>query len=425
MAIPDRRLDLPRGVRDSDPHRTILYRKLAQDWFDACALAGFQPVSVPPVGFADTFTAGHHAAGAKLYRFPDRRGRDLALVSDSLPALLRLARTRSVHEQRLSYCCPIFRYERRPRRYFHHLGLMEVYDHPTTLEQQVRSTTRLGQVVAGFLASRLPVVFTVINPGLWHALVGTFLPHEGTTKIVHSLRRSHPDQRAARLRRLRAPAEAVRLAELLVTDPALGEALDTGAGSIAVSRSLQEHVSAAHQLAAALQHHGAQAGVDLGELHASEFHDGPSFLLRPHAGGRLVGDGGSYGLFARAFLGTPASVFSAIIGLERLADLTGSPEAAPAADIAVLAHPEVAEVEHADRLTALMRAAGLAVWDVVLTNPLRHHLRDLAALAIPYSVIIGPRELVTSQYTVRDHTGVLQTVGHDDLVGWLINRRVR
>jgi histidyl-tRNA synthetase len=102
MADSGRPLALPRGFHDSDPTRTAVYQTLQQEWFNASSLAGYQPVSIPPVGFADTFTTGHHAAGQKLYQFTDRRGRNLALVSDSLPAVLRLARARNLPDQKLT-----------------------------------------------------------------------------------------------------------------------------------------------------------------------------------------------------------------------------------------------------------------------------------------------------------------------------------
>ncbi len=172
MADEDRHLDRPRGFHDCDPDTAAAYQALRSDWFAACAPAGYQPVEVPPVGFRDTFTHGHHAAGNRLYPLTDRCGRQLALVSDSLPALLRLARARRLPAQRLSYCCPVFRYVRRPRRYFHQLGLMEVASGPADLAAQHRSVRRLARIMATFLVPRLPVRFTVTDPGLWREVIG-------------------------------------------------------------------------------------------------------------------------------------------------------------------------------------------------------------------------------------------------------------
>jgi histidyl-tRNA synthetase len=424
VAENDRHLDLPRGFHDISPSRMAMYLTLQQEWFDTCGLAGYQPVQVPPIGFTDTFTVGHHAAGQKLYRFPDRRGRDLALVSDSLPALLRRMHARNLPEQRLSYCCPIFRYERRPRRHFHHLGLMEVLDRPNSLAEQRRSTARLAEIIIRFLAPWLPVVFTVTDPGLWHAIAETFLPSGKTTEFLHALRQILPDERPARLHEQDAPPPLVHLAEHLATNPAL---LDSPCDHPTIDRlpqAVHDRISACHELAAVLRHHGAETIVDLGELHASEFHDGPSLLFRPRGERRLLGDGGSYGLFANAFLGTPTAVHSAVVGLERLTDLIATTESIrPAADIAIFAHPEQATVTHADQLTTSLRSAGIAVWDLILTKSLRQHLRDLSALAIAHSTLIGARELDTQHYIIRSSDSTLHTVRVHQLVQWLLDRR--
>jgi histidyl-tRNA synthetase len=425
VADTGRPLDLPRGFHDIDPNRMAVYQTLQQEWFNACRLAGYQPVHVPPVGFAETFTTGHHATGQKLYQFADRRGRNLALVSDSLPALLRLAHARNLPDQRLSYCCPIFRYERRPRRHFHHLGLMEVLDRPIHLAEQYRATSRLAQVITGFLASRVPVTFTVTDPGLWHAIVATATPAGRAADVLNSLRRLSPQQRPGQLRQDGAPAVLVHLAELLAADPALAGETNGQRAIDALPQALHDRITGSRDLADVLRRQGTEAEVDLGCLHASEFHDGPSFLLRPRSQQRLLGDGGSYGHFAHAFLGTPAAVHSAVIGLERLADLTVADDVITPADIAVLARPEPAAIIHADRLTAALRAAGIAVWDLVQTKNLEKHLRDIAALAIPHSVLIGPQELSSANYIIRDSTGGLHVVPEYELGPWLTRRLPR
>jgi histidyl-tRNA synthetase len=393
------------------------------DWFSACRLAGYQAAAVPPVGYSSTFTTGHHAAGQKLYQFADKNGRNLALVSDSLPAMLRLARARGLPEQRLSYCCQVFRYERRPRRHFHHLGLMEVTGQPAGLAAQLRATARLAHVLTGFLASRIPVTFTITDPGLWRSLAVTAVPEEDVSALLDSLRRLPPQERPRHLRQQGAPAMLIYLAELLAADPAL--ALETsGQLQAGLSRhEVHERVAGAWDLADALRRRGVTAEIDLGSLHASEFHDGPSFLITAQGQRRLLGDGGTYGQFAREFLGSPAAVHSAVIGLERLIDLTATANAIPPADVAVIARPEPGTIAHADRLAASLREAGIAVWDIVQSKSLDKHLRDLSALAIPLMVLIGPRELGSASYTVRDLAGVLHFVPEPELAAWIAARR--
>lgn len=377
---------------------------------------GYQPVGVPPVGFTTTYTTGHHAAGDKLFRFPDRRGRDLAFVSDSLPAVLRLAHARGLPEQRLSYCCPIFRYERRPRRHYHLLGLIEVNHRPAVPSQRARATARLATTVTRFLSARLPITFTITDPGVWHTIADLVpVPHPAGD-LVNSLRQLGPHERPALLHRWGAPADLVRLAEQLAADP-------TGAASAGTpALALRERITHCLELADTLTSRGAGATVDLGELHASEFHDGPAFLIRPISEQRLLGDGGSYRPFAHAFLGAPAEVYSAVVGLERLTDLVPRPGPRPTADVAVLAQPELACLRQADHLTDALRAAGVAVWDQELTGPLRHHLRDLAHLRVPYSILVGPQEVDSDTYTVRGRDGTLHPVRADEIAKWLRDR---
>lgn len=418
MADSSRHLDLPRGFHDYDPGTAAAYESLRRDWFNTCALAGFQQVEVPPVGFLDTFTHGHHAAGNRLYPFTDHRGRELALVSDSLPTLLRFARHRRLNAQRLSYCCPVFRYVRRPRRYFHHLGLMEVIAGSADIAVQYRAVERLAQIMATFLTRRLPVRFTVADPGLWRDLIDA--PTASASTLLDAIRRCPVEQRPALVRSAGCTSTMLRFAEVLARDPALvsGDAADVLASS---TQTVRDRVARAHGLVALIRQNGAESELNLGSLHASEFHDGPAFQIHPTRG-RQLGDGGSYGTFTTAFLGTTTSAFSAIIGLERLADLAGQGMESAAADVAIIAHETAATIAHADALTALLRDRQIRVWDLIRTKRLDRHLRDLSAVGVPFVVVIGDEELTSDNYVVRDCAGAHHAVPQRDLDGWLAER---
>jgi histidyl-tRNA synthetase len=162
-----------------------------------------------------------------------------------------------------------------------------------------------------------------------------------------------------------------------------------------------------------------ETAIDLTNLHASEFHDGPAYLLRPIHEQRLLGDGGTYGRFARAFLPATPDAFGAVVGLERLADLVAAPGPCPAATIAVLAHPETECIRHADRLADELRGRHISVWDLHISRPLPRHLRDIAELAIPYALVIGRRETAGQDYAVRDTSGTLHNIEQKNLEVWL------
>ncbi|WP_326828792.1 ATP phosphoribosyltransferase regulatory subunit [Streptosporangium sp. NBC_01810] len=399
-------------MHDVTPELAEAHNQIRHDWFETCRLSGFQPVEVPPVGFADTFTAGHHAAGERTYHFPDRAGRELALVSDSLPSLLRLTAGRKAVDQRIAHCTPVFRYERRPRRHFHHLGLMEVHFRRLTPPEHQAATARLLFTLADFLTGRLNFTVTLSNPGLWRGLIASGTASPELSGVLNRLRTAHASQRPSLLHESGADDAAVLLAEQLVAAPSGAELLRNGGPA-------SEQVAACHSLAEQLRARGMNAIIDLSELHASEFHDSTAFLLRPDNEPRLLGDGGSYGAFAEAFIGTPTSLHSAVIGLERLADLQGPKVAVPPAVIALLAEPHDEMIKIADSICRELRGQGIAVWDVLISKPLRQHLRDFARLGVPYSVLIGERELADSLLTIRDQDGRHHRVARTDLAGWL------
>jgi len=213
---------------------------------------------------------------------------------------------------------------------------------------------------------------------------------------------------------------------MLATDPSAVGGNDGMGMAAPLSPSVSERIAGCRELAGSLRQCGAEASVDLGELHASEFHDGPSFVIR-HPQGQLLGDGGCYGRFASTFMASPTAAYAAVIGLERLVDIVPEHEQhdRPSADLAVLATPEPEVIEHADQLNATLRRSGISVWDVIITRPIRQHLRDLGDLAIPYSVLIGSRELSVDSYTVRDREGNLHVVDQQHLADWIVSEGAR
>ncbi|MBF6216211.1 ATP phosphoribosyltransferase regulatory subunit [Nocardia puris] len=413
MTVTSRHTDLPRGFSDADSTRTAALRRVEHRWFEKCALAGFRAVEVPPVGFADTFTTGHYASGDRIYRFPDRRGRELALVSDSLPALLRFAGTHRLPEQRLSYRCPVFRYERKPRRYFHHLGLMELTRPTIEQANQISALRRLISTVTAFLPSSLAADFTISNPAIWFDLVRMFVRPEQVGDYVDRLRRVPVDERQAMLVADNAPPAAVAVADLLAQRRPHDD-------TTTVPEPIRSGIDCARQLVEQLRRQRIRADTDLNELHASEFHDGLAFVVRHN--GVVLGDGGNYSSFASKFLGFPTSAYAAVTGLERITDLTdSSAEPVRAADLAILSFPDHLSTEHAHHLVANLRGRGIAVWDCELTLPLRRHLRDFADLNIPLSVLIGPEEIKSAEYRVRDRSGEVCRVPHDELADWIMD----
>ncbi|MQA86675.1 MAG: hypothetical protein GEV03_19080 [Streptosporangiales bacterium] len=412
-------LRLPRGHHDVPPERARHHRALREAWFDHGQLHGFQPVEIPPVGFESTFTTGHHAAGQKLYAFPDRRGRQLALVSDSLPTILRLANQDGPGSNRLSYCCPVFRYERRPRRHFHHLGVAEINAGIHTLTEATNATLRLLQLVADYLAPLLDCTVTITNPGLWRTVAARCVGPAEAPAFLDQLRRTPPRQRPRWLHARGAEPAVAQLAEHLAHQPGSPPRAEPPDPAARLDAELAEHITACHTVAAAVDTPRMSASVALGDLHAVEFHDSLAFQIRPRNQQRLLGDGGSYAAFASRFLSRPTTTYSAMVGLERLADLIPQPDPRPPATVALLATGPPEAQRLAMTLARDLRAAHIAVWHATLAPPLSRQLRELASHGIPYVLVIGPRELVCDTFRIRDATGQLTDVPRHQLISWL------
>jgi histidyl-tRNA synthetase len=182
---------------------------------------------------------------------------------------------------------------------------------------------------------------------------------------------------------------------------------------------MADAIGTCHDVAAALQTEDIDATVDLALLHATEFHDTIGYLFRSPRDHQVLGDGGSYGLFGRAFLQQDVGVHAAVLGLERLADIISEerPPTASAADFAVLTYPEA--LGDATALCDRLRTVGVRVWDQTICLPIRHHLREIADLGIPASTIIGDRERSGHPLQVRRLDGSMVSVAPTELVAWL------
>ena len=180
-------------------------------------------------------------------------------------------------------------------------------------------------------------------------------------------------------------------------------------------------VDGCEEIAESLREDGATVHVDLGDLHASEFHDGPAFQIHVD-GGRPLGDGGSYGGYASTFAGADTALFAAVVGLERLADImiaSGRAPSAPAADVAVLAMPDASSRRHADELALALRRSGVSVWDAERDGRGTRQRRLLEAAGICWTVTIGPRDIEAGTYAIRDPRGTVHHVSAHDVIGWL------
>jgi len=222
------------------------------------------------------------------------------------------------------------------------------------------------------------------------------------------------------LREYGASPELLGLIELITADPKIQELPAVGGGA---ASAMADAVRSCHDLASGLDGDGVDITVDLGLLHASEFHDTTALLFRTANDHQVLGDGGTYGLFARTFLQADIGVQCAVVGLERLADILSEsrPPISSAAEFAILAHAGARR--GASVICDRLRGAGISVWDQTISRPLRQHLRDLAALGISASTIIGDRERDAQVLQIRCSDGSMVPVPIGDLPPWLMAGR--
>ncbi len=114
MSDKNRRLMTPDGVRDLLPGTAGRKRQVENRVLETFSLFGYREVATPAIEYSSTFTGEMNGdLEGKLYRFPDERGRTMALRPDFTFPLARLAATHLAGEAlplRLCYGGSVWRY---------------------------------------------------------------------------------------------------------------------------------------------------------------------------------------------------------------------------------------------------------------------------------------------------------------------------
>jgi ATP phosphoribosyltransferase regulatory subunit HisZ len=381
---------------------------------------GHRLVRVPPVGMSETFEIGHHAAGERTYAFPDRSGRPLVLVPDSLPAIAALVARRAEAAPRVSFSCPVFRYRHSHRRHWHHLGALTVVPAPLAgVDDDAFMVERLLSLMLSFVAPRLSVRVILTDLGIWRLrLRADGLTREAVASTLHELSLRSDEERPRWLAGRGVGAETLRFADHAARVPALH---DGDAGGLVDSLRGEAAGRASRLLALASRiqaRHAVAVEVRLGELHAAEFHDGLAFQILAAADDRRLGDGGSYSDYARRFFPREVALYSTVLGLEEMARRTAGPPT-PAAAVMLWSGPERAAHELAAEIADALRAAGIAVHEEPASGHIDKALRQLEALQIPHFIRVGDSEVRTGILRVRAHRGALTELPRERLVEWL------
>lgn len=411
-------LRLPRGIDALGPEAAAVHRELEADWIRHASLFGHRAVHVPPVGFADTFTHGHEAAGDRTYVFPDRAGRALALVSDSGAAVLRLALESPGVEQRLSFNCPIFRYWRRPHRYLHHLGATTYVPQRPGSDGAAHRVEEQLRMIASFLAPRVPAIVRVTDLGIRRALFAPLSAALGVplTRLVQDHEGMDPADRAARLDAAGVGGEVRAALEAIdAVGPRGADDSELDAVAAVLPPELRDRLGRARALArAGAVSRGPIVRVDLGNVHGVEFHDGLAYEVVHESGARL-GDGGDFGAYAARFAGQDVGMFSTVLVPQRIVPLVSA--ATPGPTVYLRVGGEARALGEA--LAAELRAAGHGTWVDADDDRLKRQIKGAVARGCRYVVVVGGDEVGAGRLRVRRVDGEEVDVALGSLAAWV------
>ncbi len=398
---PTRHLALPKGVHDLDPETATAFRSLSEAWLRHVQLFGYREVRVPPLGFADTFTVGHHAAHDRLYLFNDKKGRPLALAGDSLSQIPRICSTRLEVENRLSFCAPVFRYKRQRRRFWHLLGATQV------VQNGIESAEELLHMAVEFLCRRVDIRLVVNDVGLWREVLNTSGIGD-TLEGLNALRQSVPARWGALLADLEVQRDTCTWVERAV----VGQWWELPPPPGAAAR-LQRLEALADKMRAAYPR--CHVHIDLTNLHACEFHSGLAFEILSLDGAVRYGDGGSYDAFGKLFLNREnVRVHSVVVVPERLIEAQPTESTSPA-DISGLSGPCPTTAERARQLAQRLRQRGIAVWLHAPGIDIAGAQRLNKKLAIQWLLLPHELDQALDAVTLVRHNGRKEHLCLDDL----------
>ncbi|MGW2425836.1 ATP phosphoribosyltransferase regulatory subunit [Streptomyces sp. NPDC001709] len=390
---------LPRGFSD------LVGEEAAQGvWAEATFRSvtrsfGFAPVTVAPVGYAETFEQFGSAATGRIFAFEDLSGRRLALTADSLVAVLRAlagsGRLTGGASALGAACVPIARYRRKRHRGWSQ-AVAVICNESDELAADLtllRLWAEIFQILGPAAGGRLEYC----DYGVLDAIAADegLSPADARTALHHR-RRGTGEPRDAEP----APPSRERFLWRLDRLSALCRGLPpdqapqrvAAAEPVAVERAahLRTVLTIAHEL-------GVRVEFGLDWEHAPEYQAGLCFLART-GDGRTLGDGGGYHHMVRTLDIGLSSCWSTSASVSLLAELGPVPEAEcvhlmrmPSADLRTF-------MDAARRL----RGAGYDVLEHWRPRRLGRQLRRVPARPSHWFALVGEKEAATGRLTLQN-----------------------
>ncbi|WP_327301743.1 ATP phosphoribosyltransferase regulatory subunit [Streptomyces goshikiensis] len=364
---------------------------------------GFAPVTVAPVGYAETFEQFGSAATGRIFAFEDLSGRRLALTADSLVAVLRAlagsGRLTGGASALGAACVPIARYRRKRHRGWSQAVAVicneadELAADLTLLRLWAELFEVLGPAAGGRLEYCDYGVLDAIaaDEGLSPAAARNALHHRrrGPAPEAGEPRAAEPapPSPAGFLRRLD------RLSELCRGLPPR-EAPDRVAAAEPVTGERMAHLRTVLAIAHEL---GVRVEFALDWEHAPEYQAGLCFLART-GDGRTLGDGGGYHHMVRTLDIGLSSCWSTSASVNLLAELGPVPDA----ECVHLMRMPSADLRTFMAVARRLRGAGYDVLEHWQPRRLGRQLRRVPARPSQWFALVGEKETASGRLTLQN-----------------------
>ncbi|MFD3723218.1 ATP phosphoribosyltransferase regulatory subunit [Streptomyces sp. NPDC058674] len=391
---------------------------------------GFAPVTVAPIGYAETFEQFGSAATGRIFAFEDLSGRRLALTADSLVAVLRAlagsGRLTGGGSALGAACVPIARYRRKRHRGWSQAVAVicneadELAADLTLLRLWADLFEVLGPVAGGRLEYCDYGVLDAIaaDEGLSPAAARTALHHRrrgpAPAPALGEPRDAEPappsgepgDAESAppspvrflrRLDRLSALCRGLPPQEtpnrVAAAEPVTGERM----------AHLRTVLTIAHEL-------GVPVEFGLDWEHAPEYQAGLCFLART-GDGRTLGDGGGYHHMVRTLDIGLSNCWSTSASVNLLAELGPVPEA----ECVHLMRMPSADLRTFMAVARRLRGAGYDVLEHWQPRRLGRQLRRVPARPSQWFALVGEKEAASGRLTLQNAaaTGVTRDLDLD------------
>jgi hypothetical protein len=400
-------LRLPRGFEDragAEAERDMLViEKVAKRG----RAFGCEFLHTTPLGQLATFGRGRALPLDKIYAFQDKAGRDVSLVSDSTPMVMRWMLDAARPVNRVCFLSPIFRYRRQNTRYFHQIGYAIAGERSARDAAYDETSALLAREAIQLFQDDfdIGVSLHVTDFGAWHrTLAAEAWTPDRVREAMHELRPLGPAERRAFLSALQIRPTA--LADLLtLADPGT------------VGPELERLTAPAAAFASAATR-GLATRYELrpGDLHSSELQCGIAFSIVDQTGQRC-GDGGCYADYGARFDERIVELKSFATGVEWIGrHWRGS---RPPRPLVVFLGLDVS-AESAEPLVDACRQAGL---DTIWRQSTGKLTRDFSALPDRWTrvVLFGSRERESDEVRVVTKPNVSQQVAKRDLLDLLLS----